>query len=175
MKSKRILVVLVATVMVFSLISCNLGLALYINAKAGESYKYHVETVQTVDVKQNGQKITTNQNIAFDFIATVNEVDSEGNLTVEYKYDAMKFDMDANGINESFDSKDANSDNPMAAIYNSFIGKGFTAKMTKYGEVKEIGGVDDLLNSIVDSVDLGDDEGAQNLKEKNKRKFGRKL
>jgi len=114
MKSKRILVVLVATVMVFSLISCNLGLALYINAKAGESYKYHVET--------------TNQNIAFDFIATVNEVDSEGNLTVEYKYDAMKFDMDANGINESFDSKDANSDNPMAAIYNSFIGKGFTAK-----------------------------------------------
>jgi len=97
MKSKRILVVLVATVMVFSLISCNLGLALYINAKAGESYKYHVETVQTVDVKQNGQKITTNQNIAFDFIATVNEVDSEGNLTVEYKYDAMKFDMDANG------------------------------------------------------------------------------
>jgi len=38
MKSKRILVVLVATVMVFSLISCNLGLALYINAKAGESY-----------------------------------------------------------------------------------------------------------------------------------------
>jgi len=52
MKSKRILVVLVATVMVFSLISCNLGLALYINAKAGESYKYHVETVQTVDVKQ---------------------------------------------------------------------------------------------------------------------------
>jgi len=55
-------------------------------------------------------------------------VDSEGNLTVEYKYDAMKFDMDANGINESFDSKDANSDNPMAAIYNSFIGKGFTAK-----------------------------------------------
>jgi len=46
--------------------------------------------------------------------------------------------------------------------------------MTKYGEVKEIGGVDDLLNSIVDSVDLGDDEGAQNLK-KDKRKFGRKL
>jgi len=42
----------------------HLGLALYINAKAGESYKYHVETVQTVDVKQNGQKITTNQNIA---------------------------------------------------------------------------------------------------------------
>jgi len=56
MKSKRILVVLVATVMVFSLISCNLGLALYINAKAGESYKYHVETVQTVDVKQKRSK-----------------------------------------------------------------------------------------------------------------------
>lgn len=40
--------------------------------------------------------------------------------------------------------------------------------MTKYGEIKEISGIDNLLNSVVDSVDFGEAEGAQALKEQMK-------
>ncbi|HHV29487.1 DUF6263 family protein [Acetivibrio mesophilus] len=168
MRSKRILVALIVAVMALSLSACNSGLALYVNVNVGDSYKYHIEMDQTMNVEQSGQSVETNQNMVYDFIVSVNDVDSEGNITADYKYDALKIDIESNGAKQSFDSKNANADDSMSAIYSSFIGKGFTAKMTKYGEIKEISGVDNLLNSIVDSMDLGEDEVAQVFKEQTK-------
>lgn len=168
MKLKRILTTLLIAIIAFSLSACNAGLALYINANAGDNYRYRIETDQTMDMKLNGQKSTTNQNMVYEFIVAVNDVDSEGNLSVDYKYDAIKFDMESNGTTQSFDSKNASSEDTMSAIYNGFIGNGFTAKMTKYGEVTEISGVDNLLNSIVDAIDLGEGEAMQGIKDQMK-------
>ena len=40
----------------------------------------------------------------------------------------------------------------MAMLYNGMVGKGFKVKMSKNGEVKDIIGVNDLLDSMIDSI-----------------------
>ena len=109
MRSKRILVALIVAVMALSLSACNSGLALYVNVNVGDSYKYHIEMDQTMNVEQSGQSVETNQNMVYDFIVSVNDVDSEGNITADYKYDALKIDIESNGAKQSFDSKNANA------------------------------------------------------------------
>ncbi len=149
------------TLLAFSFSSCNGKLALFINAKSGDSYKYHVEVNQTTNVEYGEETSKNAQNMVTDFIITVDDVDSEGNLAMSYKYDAIRIDSESGGSKQTIDSKNADSEDPFSELYNSFIGKGFSVKMNKFGEVKEVNGVDELFDSMLASLGIDEDEDSQ--------------
>lgn len=168
LKLKKVLSALLILGMVFSLSACNSNLALFINAKTGDNYKYHILMNQTTNTETLGQKTTSKQEMITDYTISVADVDSEGNLTLNYKYDAVKMDIEANGTKQTIDSNSTDSDDAASRIYKSLIGKVFTTKMTKYGEVKEISGIDEMINSMVESINLGDGEEMEAIIEQTK-------
>lgn len=175
-KLKKIFAVALMAMVAFSMSACSGGMNLYINAKAGDSYKYHLVSNTASTYEANGEEITSTQEMTTDYVINVKDVDAEGNVTMDYKYDALKMSAESEGVVQSFDSKSPDLNDPTAKIYNSLIGNGFSVKMTKFGEIKEIDGVDALLDSMVDSFDL---EGAEEteelktqLKETLKQSFG---
>jgi hypothetical protein len=153
------------TLLAFSFSSCNGKLALFINAKSGDSYKYHVALNQTTNVEYGEETSKNNQNMVTDFIITVDDVDSEGNLAMSYKYDAIRIDSESDGNKQTIDSNNADDDDPVSKLYNSFIGKGFSVKMNKFGEVNEVSGVDELFDSMIASMGIDENESTQALME----------
>ena len=151
---------------------------MFINAKAGDNYKYHTLTSITSTTEINNQKNTTNQDTTTDLIFSVDNVDSEGNLSLSYKYDKIKLDIDANGVKQIIDSSSSDSSDTQSALYKSIIGKGFTTKMTKLGEVTEVNGIDKLIDSMVESMNSSNDESIKanvdEAKESLKSSFGDK-
>ncbi len=158
LRLKKVLSALLISGMVFSLSACNSNLALFINVKAGDNYKYHMLMNQTTNTETMGQKTSSKQDMTTDYTISVADVDSEGNITLNYKYDAIKVDMETNGTKQTIDSNASDSDDPTSGMYKSLIGKGFSTKMTKYGEIKEVSGIDEMINSMVESIDSGDSE-----------------
>lgn len=175
-KLRKIFAVALMVTVAFSMTACSGGMSLYINAKAGDSYKYHVTTNSTTAFEANGEKVQSVQDMTTDYTVDVKDVDAEGNLTMDYRYDALKLDIESEGDQESYDSKTADANDPRAKLYGSMIGKGFTTKMTKFGEIKEVNGVDELLDSMINSIDdqgyEDADEVKEQLRETLKQSFG---
>ncbi|OPZ94052.1 MAG: hypothetical protein BWY74_00877 [Firmicutes bacterium ADurb.Bin419] len=158
LRFKKALSALLILGMVFSLSACNSNLALFINVKAGDNYKYHMLMNQTTNTETMGQKSSSTQEMTTDYTISVADVDSEGNMTLNYKYDTIKVEMETNGTKQTIDSNSSDSDDPTSGMYKKLIGKGFSTKMTKYGEIKEVSGIDDMINSMVESINSGDSE-----------------
>jgi hypothetical protein len=162
---KRLLSGVIVTGLLVSLTACNSGLALYIDVEKGDNYNYHLVSKTTTSMDANGQKVKTVQDTTTDFGITVEDKDEEGNMNLKYTYDALQVEMDANGTKMSFDSKKQSEDNPLSTVYGAIIGKTFNCKMNKYGEVQEISGIDEMMNSILDETQVKDDPNAEALKE----------
>lgn len=178
LKLKKGLSALFISVMILSLSSCNSNISMYINSNTGSNYKYHILTSITSTTEINNQKSTTTQDTTTDFIFSVDEVDSEGNLTLSYKYDKIKLDIDTNGAKNTIDTSSSDQSNTESAMYKSIIGKGFTTKVTKLGEVTEVNGIETLIDSMIESVYSSDDEDmkayADEVKENLTSSFGEK-
>ncbi len=163
---KRSTLLLIIAVFILAAAGCNNKLALYINVKEGDSYKYHVVSETETEIEAEGQAMKTVQTMVSDYSVDVNSVDSNGDITMDYKYQTLKVDVDAAGVKQSYDSENPVEGDPLSGVYDGMIGKGFTVVMDKYGVIKEVGGIDELLNSIIDSIEGdGNDEELDALKE----------
>lgn len=172
MKLKRYFVGIFTAVMFFSLTACNSSnIDLYINAQAGDVYKYHTVSsiVSSSDIM--GNTIAQKQDTTTDFIINIDSVDSDGSVTANYLYDYICFETDTNGTKQTYDSNDTSEESVM---YKNIIGKGFSTKITKYGEVTEVSGVDETLNTLIDSAypGLDDDATRESLKTSFSSTFG---
>ncbi|GEM_PF-5808382 len=77
MKSRRIIISLIATIMLLSLIGCgsySKEIALFINTRAGDSYKYQVTVNQIFDEELFEQKTRSKQNITIDYVLNVESI-----------------------------------------------------------------------------------------------------
>jgi len=157
LKLKSFVVVFFTTVVLLSLTACNTNHKMHINVKSGDEYKYHTLISITSDNEIYGQTSSAKQDTTTEFKIKVDNVDSEGNITMNYIYDHIKFEADTDGTKQLYDSDNSNP-NDFSAVYKNIVGKGFTAKMTKYGEVTEVTGVDELLNTIVTTLYPGMDD-----------------
>ena len=153
LKIKNLLSALLIVAMVFSLTACSSTLGMNINVKAGDVYKYHTLTDITSNSEIVGQSTTTKQATTTDFKITIDSVDSEGNIAMKYIFDNIKFESETEGEKLTYDSSNSNT-NDFSKVYKSIIGKGFSTKMTKHGEVTEVSGVDDIINTMIDAMEI---------------------
>lgn len=173
LKLKNFLTALLIATLVFSLTACNSNLGMYINVKSGDVYKYHTVTNITSNTEIVGQSTTAKQDTTTDFKVTIDSVDSEGNIKMNYTFDKIKFESEAAGEKQTYDSSNSDTDD-FSKVYKSIIGKGFTTKMTKQGAVTEVSGVDDLISTMLDAMELdtSDDAYLQETKTNLQSSFG---
>ncbi|WP_411679904.1 DUF6263 family protein [Clostridium thailandense] len=88
-----------------------------------------------------------------------------------YIYDSIKISADSAGQKMEYDSKNPGSNNPLASIYGAIVGKGFTVKVSNKGQVLEVKGVDELLNSVVSKLP-GSEEQKKTFKATLSESFG---
>ena len=174
LKLRNFFTALLIAAMVFSLTACNSNLGIYINVKAGDVYKYHTLTSITSNTEIMGESTSTTQDTTTDFKVTIDSVDSEGNITMNYMFDNIKFESEAAGEKITYDSSNNSDTDDFSKVYKSIIGKGFNTKMTKHGEVSEVSGVDDLIISMLDAMELdtSDDANIQETKTYLQSSFG---
>lgn len=164
---------LLATTMFFSLSACNNNVEICINVKNNDVYKYHTSTSVTSSSEISGTNVGQKQDTTTDFKVTVKGKDSKGNFIMDYMYDTIKFKSETDAQTESYDSSTSDS-NDSSNIYNNIIGKSFTAKMTKYGEITEISDNDDILDIFFESYTAGmtDEESIESMKNSIESSYG---
>lgn len=161
MKLKKVIASFSIMAILFAFIGCSNAVDLSINLKKGDKYNLHELIEQKGNINVQGQNIDLNQVMDMNFAMEVKDVDKDKNVTMDYKYDSIKVSAESNGSKNEYDSKKPDSANPMSALYGSVIGKGFTVKLSNKGQVLEVKGTNELLNSIVDKISASAEEKNQ--------------
>lgn len=134
--------------------------------KEGNSYEY----VMTVDLDQEvmGQK----NKVVVATTFTMEPTGSQDSIqSVKATYDRFALNMEAAGMSMEIDTDkpapateaDFNQ-NPMALVQRLFTaikGKSFNFEINEKGELTSVTGIQELLNSIIDSVGLPEEQKAQ--------------
>ncbi|WMJ80721.1 DUF6263 family protein [Clostridium sp. MB40-C1] len=171
MKLKKLVAASCIATMVFALSGCNKALDLSLNLKKGDKYNIHVVNDQKTSVTAENQEVKSSQVTDMNFSIDVKDVDKDKNTTVDYKYDSIKMSAESNGQKMEYDSKKNDTNNPLGAIYGGIVGKGFTVKLDKKGQVLDVKGINELLDSLVEKIPASAQE-KKTVKEALKENFG---
>lgn len=171
MKFKKMMSALSIMAILFVFAGCSSAINLGLNVKKGDKYNVHEVVDQKMTMTANSQEVNTNQVMDMNFAMDVQDVDKDKNVTIAYKYDSIKISTESAGQKMEYDSKKQDSTNPLSSIYGAIVGKGFTVKVSNKGQVLEVKGVDELLNSIVSKIP-GNDEQKKTFKSTLAQSFG---
>lgn len=158
MKFRKIISALSIMAIVFVFAGCSSAINLSLNVKKGDKYNVHEVANQQMTMTINNQATNTNQVMDMNLAMDVQDVDKDKNVTIAYKYDSIKISTESAGQKIEYDSKKPDTTSPLNSIYGAIVGKGFTVKVSNKGQVLEVKGVDDLLNSIVSKLPANDEQ-----------------
>lgn len=171
MKLKKLVAAFCTVVMLFVVSGCNQALDLGLKVQKGDKYNTHMVNNQETLANFNNQEIKTNQIMDMNLSLEVKDIDQDKNVTIYYKYDSMKISSESASQKIEYDSEQDDENNPLSLVYGGIIGKGFTVKLDKKGQVLEIKGIDELLDSMVATIP-GDSEQKQAFKKSLAQTFG---
>lgn len=129
------------------------------NLKAGEKYLFSSVVKQHITQEMMGQKIVTKQDMTSDYIYDVQAVQN-GTTTINVTFNALKMDTDvAGGMQQlHFDSANPDAGTGELKVLTNLIGKSFLMRVNETGQVENIEGLAELIESI-------DDQHAEILKQ----------
>ena len=134
-----------------------------LNLQKGKTYTYSTKTNMNMDMQMMGKQVNTVGNVDFAFKMQVENVDAEHNYHFTSSYDAIRFKMNAMGMDMGYDSKnvgDTVGENMMSGmlrkVFGSMVGKSFHMIMTPKGEVLKVEGLKDLVESMESSINISE-------------------
>jgi uncharacterized protein (UPF0297 family) len=152
LKEKFRLSLFLILTLTFLICSVANAMELNINVHTGEKYSFHeveqLNAVYTLYNREVEEKMMRDVKLYMEILS----VDKNKNATIRYRFDSIKISGKFSGEIINFDSTEGSSSNLFADIFNSYIGKSFTAKIDKKGHVMELHGVNDILYSLLDSL-----------------------
>lgn len=144
------------------------AVTLKFNLEKGKNYVYGMKSHFDMDAEMMGQKIKSGGDIDFGFKMNVEEVDAAGNRTVACTYDAIKFKINAMGMDMGYDSKnvgDTTKENMMNGmfrkLFGSMVGKSFKMTWTPKGEITKIEGLKEMVTAMGQSMDMPEEMRGQ--------------
>ena len=142
------------------------------NLEKGKSYEYTMKTHFDMDMEMMGKKMNTGGDMDFGFNMKVNDVDAQGNRMLSSTYDVIRFKMNAMGMDMGYDSKnvgDTTKENMMSGmfrkIFAGMLGKTFKMTMSQKGEISKIEGLQEMVQSMSDHLDIPENMKAQMQKQ----------
>ncbi len=156
----------------FAFSACAAAPNLGFNVKKGDVYSVHQVIEQKITQDIAGQKMEVNQTLDCVFAYNVTDVDKDGIASVEVKYESLAVKSLTAGMELQYDSKKEDKSNPLAAVYGSLIGKGFSFKADRKGNVISAEGLDKLAEEMVDKAGVPDPQAKESLMKTLKDNFG---
>jgi hypothetical protein len=133
------------------------GVTLKFNLQKGKAYEYVMD--QDMQQEMNGQKTSSKMN----FVYTLEVTDDAGSVkTLKTTYDRIALNTSMPNGDINIDSDNPSSDTGsmifsikmMREMYNSLKGKSFTMKVDAEGNITEVSGLNELVESIVANISV---------------------
>ncbi|MTI32170.1 DUF6263 family protein [Xanthovirga aplysinae] len=129
------------------------------NLKVGETYR--LKTVSEQNIKQTilGRRQDMNSRMTSIFGFKILQKDSANTVLMEVVYESLAMEVKASEMQMKYDSESNGRDttNFMAGVYDQIIGKPFKVSMSATGELKEISGLEALIEELVNKYGKNDE------------------
>lgn len=172
-KLKRIGTFLCAAALMFTISGCSFAKSIKINLKKGDKYAMTITTDYTNTVRAYQETANTTEKLNIKYDMDVTDVDKDKTSTIKMKYDTIKLNKESGESTLDYDSTSDDKYSDASEVYGSFIGKSFTVKISDKGEVLKVEGADEIVDSVLDKVDVDEDDKPAAKKALNKY-FGAK-
>lgn len=143
--------------------------------KKGDAYKLEIDRNEKVTQNIKGQKTDVESKSKISYLCHVSNIDDNKNADIKVTFDSidMKNKTDTGQTANSNDQKAMSQGIDKASkIYASLIGKSFRVKIGEYGKVKQVIGMDDVVNSIFTELNIKDESEKEGIKKIMKEEFG---
>jgi len=135
-----------------------------LNLQQGETYGLKTTMTQTIYQTIEGESQVITQTYRIGYSVNVATVEPNGNIVARAQFSSVAMKMNAPGLGEiAFDSASTTtSTSPetqaIGAVFGAMVGKGFSMTITPTGAVQNVTGLEELVNSILDSLGLSAEE-----------------
>jgi hypothetical protein len=146
--------------------SQNQVVSIKLNLQQGETYGLQTTMTQTIHQTIEGESQVIAQTYRIGYSVNVAKVEPNGNIVARAQFSSVAMKMNAPGLGEiAFDSASTTtSTSPetqaIGAVFGAMVGKGFSMTITPTGAVQNVTGLEELVNSILDSLGLSAEEFA---------------
>lgn len=158
MKGKSIIGLLICIVFMLALSGCGENGKLMIKFKKGDSYKVEANNSSKTKMTISNQNNENDEIEKYVYNFKITDIDKDNTYTINSTIKSIYFKSTGSGGTYEYDSlRDTAKNDINSMMMTSFIGKSFTIKITPTGEVKEVTGFDELINTQIDNLPLGDE------------------
>jgi hypothetical protein len=146
--------------------SQNQAVSIKLNLQQGETYGLQTTMTQTIHQTIEGESQVIAQTYRIGYSVNVAKVEPNGNIVARAQFSSVAMKMNAPGLSEiDYDSASTTtSTSPetqaIGAVFGAMVGKGFSMTITPTGAVQNVTGLEELVNSILDSLGLSAEEYA---------------
>lgn len=140
---------------------------LSLKLKKGDSYKIN-RVIEEKIVENSGEaKVEVNYKYNSSYSSYVTDVDKNDNATMQITFDSLSVKtMGNNGQTLEYDSGDPNFDkSELNKIYEILPGKSFSVKISPDGRLKDIIGIDELMETVLKELNIKDEREKQKIQE----------
>lgn len=175
MRNKSYLLTLaVAAVMGLSLSCSRKGpVELKLNLAEGTQKRVQITNKQQSIQDFGEEKMETDQTLKMTYLYRVKEKDGEGNHHIDITYEGIYHELLGDFIDFKYDSEDEENevDDFFAQAYDALIGKTFSVVISSAGQIKEVIGIEDIIDEIIEELTVDEDLSAR-MGELLKARFG---
>ena len=139
----------------------------------GQEYKLLMTMEQEIVQWIQGNEMEMLNTMGIGETLKVTDVDDEGTMTIEASLGPMYMKMEGPQGSFEYDSEDPPDEVPLPAKgLAAMVGCSFTMKFTPQGKVKDITGVDEMFDKIIEAGVLPEGEMKDKMLEDMKKQFG---
>lgn len=145
-----------------------------LNLKKGDSFKIDMlfEQKVTQEIKDRKTQVDSKHNIGYSCFVT--DVDENKNSTIQVSFDSLNIKSVANnGQTLEYNSGDPTSDmNDFSKVYSTLVGKKITVKVSQDGKVKEVMGVDKIIDEVLKELNIKNNKEEEEIQKMIVEQFG---
>ncbi len=158
MKSRSILLLFIILTLVLTVGCISEDYELALKLKEGKEYNLSNNITQVINQEIMGNKISMEQTIDMLYTFVVDQIDAEGNYTLTTEYNSLdiginKFKSTLPQVQQEEINQEVN--NAINQMMRPLLNKKFTIKMTNRGEIIEILGYEELMESMIENMPPG--------------------
>lgn len=147
---------------------------LKLNLKKGDKFYVLMDTEQDITQSMMGQEIEMDQAIKMGYDYDVVDILDNGDYKIQVTYRKIVYKQESQYASVNYDSDDENAElTPQTQGFAALKDQSFNFTCDNKGNVKDVGGVDELMSDMVESMgeSLSDEQKAM-VKETLKGQFG---
>jgi len=145
--------------------------------KKGNLYKVEVDLKEKVSQKIKDSSLELETKSKMGYLCNVTNVDKNKNADIKVTFDSIDIKSSTPNGQTPINSQQVASQtsDKLSKVYAAFVGKSFNVKIGEYGKVKQVVGMDDVVNNVFTELNIKDEKEKEDIKKVIKSKFGEEV